>query len=632
MMEEDNKEIDTSLNVSKRKNEDNNTSIYLDPENNQIVMQLIEIGYSKLYSKRLLAYYHPKSIEEALNYFLKENGIIQHFFIEEKKENNKVCFLCGDKKEIHLGYIPEKFHKLISEDNNFDNINSKNILINEIINENDNNINNNLISSNNKNNLIDSLTIKKEEECPICSNLFFQSENNTLEKCGHSFCDNCWFQFLSIKIKENKLTFIKCLDYECQEKLSDKFIINLLKSNKNLINQFNNYKFELDIINNPNKKFCPYPQCNSYAELKNITEKNVKCLNNHEFCFLCLEKPHKGKPCKDILDKSMEEFSKNNFIKKCPHCGIIIEKSEGCNHITCSKCNYQWCWLCNEKYTEEHFREGKCKGFQFFKPKNENDIKLAFEGKIILNQSQLQQDIEYIDRPFRRRRRRDIRNRRLRREDYDDFWGGYMTTREIANRSRFSFFSLFKLNRKITNFISFIIYLLFGHLLIFYRIFTFDNFEYNFFAKRFSFFIFLLISLPIFFIQMIMNFIMFPFYIKKLEFNNLFPSFDEEIISFTKNLISFFLHVIILILGAEIFIIFYHFINIKKGFTQKILLLAYTFIGFFHLIIYFTKYLVLDSIGIIIRFICRDKKSFSEYIEYLMEPSHFLFHFKKKDY
>ena len=62
----------------------------------------------------------------------------------------------------------------------------------------------------------------------------------------------------------------------------------------------------------------------------------------------------------------MEEFTKNNFIKKWPLCGIITEIIEGCNHITCSKCNYQWCLLCNSIYKPEHFSEGKCKGLQFF--------------------------------------------------------------------------------------------------------------------------------------------------------------------------------------------------------------------------------------------------------------------------
>jgi hypothetical protein len=63
--------------------------------------------------------------------------------------------------------------------------------------------------------------------------------------------------------------------------------------------------------------------------------------------------------------------------------------------MTCPKCKYQWCWLCNGKYTYEHYLEGKCKGFQFFRPKDENEIQLALEGKIELNQSQDQDIFNY---------------------------------------------------------------------------------------------------------------------------------------------------------------------------------------------------------------------------------------------
>ena len=85
---EDEKQIDTI-----------NTSINIDKEMIPIVDQLINIGYSKLYSKRLIAYYHPKTIDEALNYFLKENGQIQHFFIEDKKRNNKNYVFYVEKKK-----------------------------------------------------------------------------------------------------------------------------------------------------------------------------------------------------------------------------------------------------------------------------------------------------------------------------------------------------------------------------------------------------------------------------------------------------------------------------------------------------------------------------------------------------
>ena len=50
------------------------------------------------------------------------------------------------------------------------------------------------------------------------------------------------------------------------------------------------------------------------------------------------------------------------------------EKNEGCNHMTCAECKYQWCWLCNGKYSYGHYTSGKCNGLQFYKPKNEEDI------------------------------------------------------------------------------------------------------------------------------------------------------------------------------------------------------------------------------------------------------------------
>ena len=87
-------------------------------------------------------------------------------------------------------------------------------------------------------------------------------------------------------------------------------------------------------------------------------------------------------------------------MKKCPNCSIITEKTAGGNHITCSKGNFQWCWLCNKKYSYAHYQQGKCRGYQFFKPKDEYDIKLAFEGKIKLRASQRQEDLIYIDDNF----------------------------------------------------------------------------------------------------------------------------------------------------------------------------------------------------------------------------------------
>ena len=466
-------------NIETKLNNEINIHSSINVENNPIVIQLQEFGYNNIYARRVFYYLHPENLDEALNYMSVERGIIQHRFIQERNTSNKICYICGEAQEKHLNELNINNNNNINEINqsgirnnsigsNNQTINTINVIFDNInINENKNEINKeekdeisegfNDINfkmfsfkyglNSNKNNIFNkqlnnnNTTIEAKEsnegkiECIICNELFIVNEKNKNEKCGHAYCSSCWYDFLSVNIKENKLPSIKCLDYNCKEKLLDKFIINLLNSDIDLINKYKRYKFELEIINDPNKKLCPYPNCDSFLELKEIRQRDVACENKHEFCFICLKPPHGNLPCDEDIDKSIVEYAKNNFVKKCPKCGIVIEKKNGCNHITCTKCKYQWCWLCNEEYEPSHYNTGKCKGFQFFRPKNDYEIKLMIEGKINsreLNDSQrqfdhLEQEREHIHNGLRRLRRRMHRNRII--HDIHDIHDHFMFTR-----------------------------------------------------------------------------------------------------------------------------------------------------------------------------------------------------------
>ena len=47
--------------------------------------------------------------------------------------------------------------------------------------------------------------------------------------------------------------------------------------------------------------------------------------------------------------------------KRCPACGMAIQKSAGCNKMTCGNCGAFFCWRCNKEVDGyDHFRTGKC--------------------------------------------------------------------------------------------------------------------------------------------------------------------------------------------------------------------------------------------------------------------------------
>ena len=88
-----------------------------------------------------------------------------------------------------------------------------------------------------------------------------------------------------------------------------------------------------NIINDPNKRQCPEPDCDSYLE--KINDNNyVKCKKGHEYCFECLRNPHGNSSCDEFLEKKLLIWKKDKRVKRCPKCKIYTEKNEGCNHMT----------------------------------------------------------------------------------------------------------------------------------------------------------------------------------------------------------------------------------------------------------------------------------------------------------
>ena len=104
-------------------------------------------------------------------------------------------------------------------------------------------------------------------------------------------------------------------------------------------------------------KFCPGNSCDLAVEYQSggvsTLSRDVECTCGAKFCFGCVKVAHRPAPCnitEQWLSKNESDSENANWIlantKICPKCKVPIEKNQGCNHMNCKLCKFEFCWLC----------------------------------------------------------------------------------------------------------------------------------------------------------------------------------------------------------------------------------------------------------------------------------------------
>ena len=204
--------------------------------------------------------------------------------------------------------------------------------------------------------------------CQICDEELTDEElNNNFVECFHVFCNDCYYNYLKEKINNNIVEKINCPFHKCSFYLFNNFIERKIIKDIPLLNKYKKLLRRKQLMVDPSIQLCPYPDCESYAK-KEENNKFVCCIENkHKFCFNCLKDWHNNEECNIDVEKSFENWRDSTKVKRCPRCKYFIEKNEGCNHITCFNCNYNWCWLCLQECKPNHYDNGICYGLQYTK-------------------------------------------------------------------------------------------------------------------------------------------------------------------------------------------------------------------------------------------------------------------------
>jgi hypothetical protein len=99
--------------------------------------------------------------------------------------------------------------------------------------------------------------------------------------------------------------------------------------------------------------YCARPTCSQPLSLDANSKQDITCsVCSAQTCKTCASLTHEG-PCQN--DETTElVLSALNYgtFKRCPQCNQMIELTEGCNHMTCATCKYEFCWLCYKRWSD----------------------------------------------------------------------------------------------------------------------------------------------------------------------------------------------------------------------------------------------------------------------------------------
>ena len=332
----------------------------LEKDLSQNIEVLKDMGYEESFIRKIYMFAKPRSLEQAIDYMTLDNGKYNHNFIPDTKNSiGDLCYICGQPGNCHNNFIEDNSSNLLRKTfENFSNRLSYGSLKNS--------------TNNSERELNIKENYKNEKICEICICEYDPNENKIKLPCNHEYCFQCWLHYLVSKIENGNVENIHCMHFKCETILSKEFIMSYIENDNELVKKYEKFLKKMELLKNKNIKFCPFPDCDGYAEKKK--DKFVTCTNGHKFCFDCLREWHKKSNCKDAVDDTFKLWKQGKIIKQCPNCKMYTEKNEGCNHMTCAECHFQWCWLCGGDYSSNHFNSGKCKGLQFYKPKNEEEI------------------------------------------------------------------------------------------------------------------------------------------------------------------------------------------------------------------------------------------------------------------
>ncbi|CAG9335977.1 unnamed protein product [Blepharisma stoltei] len=191
--------------------------------------------------------------------------------------------------------------------------------------------------------------------CPICLDDIEDPNSKPLVQCQHIFHDHCISRYITNKVDSRQFPILCPLEL-CKAEIDASDIKTRLE--QYIFQQFEDYSFKNHVETHGSEySCCPTADC-PYIFIPNCA-KRFKCpVCKKKYCLECRSIYHRKLNCEefraangDIRDAEFLKFVKGAMYKQCILCQFWVERTKGCNHMTC-RCGYEFCYKCGAKYKE----------------------------------------------------------------------------------------------------------------------------------------------------------------------------------------------------------------------------------------------------------------------------------------
>ena len=176
----------------------------------------------------------------------------------------------------------------------------------------------------------------KNPECTVCGDTLTSPSETTTLPCNHTYHPACLASGFQHALAGGKI-FTCCPSIPVpidtvSSLLPPEFVAN--------------YKVKVIERSTPNPTYCAKPGCASFISQDHITGPLATCAKcGFVTCKMCRNPEHKGVCPPDTDGRMLMRLAGNKNWCQCQRCKSMVERTEGCLHMTCD-CGYEFCYNC----------------------------------------------------------------------------------------------------------------------------------------------------------------------------------------------------------------------------------------------------------------------------------------------